>query len=273
MDKKFLVLGGVSLVSAALGSVGGYYYAREKLIQKYDAILEEEKEALKQHYLVFKKADEFESPEEAVRRLIPEQLAKQVPDEVSDETLQRVADGLKRQQYDKMYKPTGEPAVKVPDVHKAVFEPEGVLVEPASIFDDVVVKMGDPDEVGDEVAGYALGFNDVKDTKPFVISKEDYFENDPENDQVQWIYWAGDQVLMDEARHPVLDVNQAVGVRNLGQFGNGSGDKRIVYVRNQARDMDYEILFHEGKYSEEVAGFVPDATNFQRGLHLQDDDE
>lgn len=259
MDKKFLVLGGVSLVSLAIGGLGGYKYAEKKLIRLYEEALEEETEALKQRYVVFKKSDEYETPSDALRRLIPEKLSDEIPDEVSTETLERVAEGLKRTQYDKMYKPTGEPIVKVPDVHKAVFEPEGVA-EPASIFRDVAVELGDPEEN----SGYVRELNDVSNTKPFIISRDEFFENEPENDQVQWIYWAGDQVLMDEDRNPVTEVNKLVGVRNLSQFGVGSSDKRIVYVRNQARGIDYEILYHESRYAEEI-GLPP--------AHRGDEDE
>lgn len=267
MSKRFLVLGGVSLVSSALGAVGGYYYAREKLIKKYDAILAEEVAAAEARFVVFKKGEEFETPEDAVRRLIPDQLAEKIQDEPSDETLVRVADGLKKIQYDKMYKEQGTP---IPNVHGKIFEPPAPPEE-ATIFDEVVVELGDPED--DDVAGYDLGHNDVSNTKPFVVTKEDFFENEPQNDQVQWIYWAGDQTLMDEARNPVNEVNRTIGVRNLSHFGNGSGDKRIVYIRNQALGMDYEVLFHEGKYAEEVAGFTPVESRFDRGLHVQDDDE
>jgi hypothetical protein len=47
-----------------------------------------------------------------------------------------------------------------------------------------------------------------------------------------------------------------VGEENLAKFGHGSKDPNLVYVRNEGMDLDFEISYAEGKYSEQVMGFM-----------------
>jgi hypothetical protein len=89
---------------------------------------------------------------------------------------------------------------------------------------------------------------------PYVISYDEFFENQVEYEQTQLTYFAEDGVLADTTDKPVDE--SLVNPDNLEKFGHGSRDPNIVYVRNEARELDFEISYAEGKYADQVMGFI-----------------
>jgi hypothetical protein len=108
---------------------------------------------------------------------------------------------------------------------------------------------------------------------PYVISQEEFFENEGDHVQTSITYYAGDDTLVDEADKPINDVGYTVGVENLSKFGHGSGDKNVVYIRNPITDIDFEVAYSAGKYAEEVLGFIQHSDRpTNRRFHLKADD-
>ena len=91
-----------------------------------------------------------------------------------------------------------------------------------------------------------------KQTKPYVIPPEQ-FGDDENYDQISLTYYA-DGVLADENDEVIEDVEDAVGIDSLNHFGEYEDDS--VFVRNDARKCDYEILLDQRTYSE-VAEDMP----------------
>lgn len=91
-----------------------------------------------------------------------------------------------------------------------------------------------------------------KQTKPYVIPPEQFGDNE-EHEQISLTYYA-DGVLADENDEVIEDVEDAVGIDSLNHFGEYEDDS--VFVRNDARKCDYEILFDQRTYSE-VAEEMP----------------
>ena len=87
-----------------------------------------------------------------------------------------------------------------------------------------------------------------KQTKPYVIPPEQ-FGDDENYDQISLTYYA-DGVLADENDEVIEDVEDAVGIDSLNRFGEYEDDS--VFVRNDARKCDYEILLDQRTYSEVV---------------------
>ena len=81
-----------------------------------------------------------------------------------------------------------------------------------------------------------------KQTKPYVIPPEQFGDNE------------ADGVLADENDEVIEDVEDAVGIDSLNHFGEYEDDS--VFVRNDARKCDYEILLDQRTYSE-VAEEMP----------------
>lgn len=101
-------------------------------------------------------------------------------------------------------------------------------------------------------------------SKPYVISSDEFFENAEDRIQTQLIYFAEDGVLADTQDKPVDD--SIVGEDNLQKFGHGSKDPNIVYVCNESMELDFEIMYAEGKYAEQVQGFIQHGASPSRGL-------
>ena len=82
--------------------------------------------------------------------------------------------------------------------------------------------------------------------RPYVIHPNDFGEYD-EYDRISLSYYA-DGILADEDDEIVEDVESIVGFESLNHFGEYEDDS--VYVRNDVRKVDYEILLDQRRYSE-----------------------
>lgn len=102
-----------------------------------------------------------------------------------------------------------------------------------------------------DLSAYDEGVSD-KQTKPYVIPPEQ-FGDDESYDQISLTYYA-DGVLADENDEVIDDVEETVGIESLNHFGEYEDDS--VFVRNDTRKCDYEILLDQRTYSE-VAEEMP----------------
>jgi hypothetical protein len=90
--------------------------------------------------------------------------------------------------------------------------------------------------------------------KPYVIEHDEFYESDRQTITLTW--FEGDEVLADEKDEHIPNPDHVIGDENLQRFGYGSRDPHIVYVRNEAMDVDFEVVKNEGKYTEQVLGFM-----------------
>lgn len=107
---------------------------------------------------------------------------------------------------------------------------------------------------GDEVLGALMADRDI--SKPYIITKTEYYENEPDHEQVPFTYWEGDDILVNDRDefNPIENQEAVAGEENLLRFGYGSGDEDILYIRNEAMNppMDLCITKSTGKYAVEV---------------------
>lgn len=94
---------------------------------------------------------------------------------------------------------------------------------------------------------------------PFILHKDE-FDAEETAPQVTVTYFEGDDVLIDEKDEVITKKDEVVGMDNLNQFGHGSGDPNVVYVRNAHLGVDYEILRHKGHYAKEILGLEEEPT-------------
>ena len=88
--------------------------------------------------------------------------------------------------------------------------------------------------------------------KPYILEHDEFYTSDRNSVTLTW--FAGDGVLSDEKDEFVPDVDVVVGEANLERFGHGSRDPLILYVRNENLDLDFEIVYAEGKYTQQILG-------------------
>lgn len=92
---------------------------------------------------------------------------------------------------------------------------------------------------------------------PYTITREEYEEeSDLDYVQITATWYEGDETLiMDEGLEPIFNWHDRVG--DL-QFGHGSGDPNVVYIRNPDERLEWEIMRDPGSSKEEVFGLVPE---------------
>lgn len=93
---------------------------------------------------------------------------------------------------------------------------------------------------------------ETKSVKPYVIPPEQFGEIE-EYDQIELTYYA-DHILADENDDIVEDVEEVIGFESLSHFGEYEDDS--VFVRNDERRCDYQILLDQGLYSD-IAVHIP----------------
>lgn len=220
-------------LTAAAGTIIGFEIAKRRFTKKFEAQLEHELEVARKFYGRLNKMDE----EGAV--LTPEDV---VAERGHDPVEEQAAEALgEYQKGPKDYNKVVAKNVVVTEDQKGL-RATGEVVQ-HNIFNK---------DAFDLEAEKASRTEDA----PYVISKDEFMENDTEFPQVSITYFAGDDTLVDEEDQPMPEVEATVGQDNLARFGHGSGDTNIVYIRNPRTKIEFEVAYSEGKYAEEVLGFI-----------------
>lgn len=107
-------------------------------------------------------------------------------------------------------------------------------------------------------------------SKPYVIRPDEFGQFDDYR-QVSLSYYEKDKVLTDELDNPIEDVDMMVGLDSLTHFGQYEDDS--VYVRNDERMTDYEILLDIRGYWELVAKGLITREEYDDGYTDYEDDE
>lgn len=209
---------------------------KKNLEAKYALLAEQEIAEAKRYYASLYKAEEFSDPEELAkaRGYIDPEL------EQAEEMIRDLA-----------YKPSEQMVREILD-HAAERQAE-----------DDENDIGAPTVVVNVFEQNKPEVPENRDTsRPFVVSLDEFYENEPEHTQHTVTYYEGDEVLADERDQVIEDIT-LVGKANL-TFGYLSNDPNVVYVRNNQKKMDFEIAKSEGKYAHEVLGFEHSDEPFDR---------
>jgi hypothetical protein len=86
---------------------------------------------------------------------------------------------------------------------------------------------------------------------PYILHREEFFSNEMELEQTTITYYKGDDVLCDEKDVPIYSPEKVVGRL---EFGRGSQDPSIVYIRNEELGAEWEVILDHGYYAVEVLG-------------------
>lgn len=216
--KLGVVIAGTAIVSLAAGSVAGYFVARRQLGAEYDIRLREELESTKDFYDKLHKKGDYETPEAALETLVP-----------------AAAEALR----------TYQGVVHRAKVNAPVADPRP---DPKTIVEKNIFVDGQLNELTE---------NDLRnrtEEAPYILTQDEYMNNESEYTQSTLTYYAGDGVLTDSRDDRIDEVDKTVGLNNLQRFGTASGDPRVVYVRNDVLEIEFEIVLHDESYAKAVAG-------------------
>jgi gas vesicle protein len=111
---------------------------------------------------------------------------------------------------------------------------------------------------------------------PYIIHIDEFRENILNHDQLTYTYYEVDDVLADSRDTTIEDMDEAIGLGNLGRWGHGSpDDPNIVYIRNEEKGIDVELVRDRGSWSDTVHGSIRhsmDRSVRRSRLRFDDDD-
>ncbi len=105
----------------------------------------------------------------------------------------------------------------------------------------------------DDEWNYAQEIRDRDPSEPYVIHKDEFYSEERGFTQTTLTYYAGDNILVDEEDAPIYNHDSVTGPL---LFGHGSGDPKVVHIRNEKRKAEYEVVREPGLYSEEILGIT-----------------
>jgi len=112
---------------------------------------------------------------------------------------------------------------------------------------------------------YAAEIKKRDPSEPYIIHRDEFYSEEKGYSQHTLTYYAGDNIMNnDEEESPMYNHD---GITGPLRFGHGSDDPNVVYIRNDKRKVEYEILYDPGLYSEEVLGL--EIENNQRAKDIK----
>lgn len=255
MRNPKIAMGLVMAINVAGAGFVGWKLAKRHFTKKYEAELEREMESARKFYGRLNKVDDNGdelTPEKLAERHRREEKAEEAAD-----ALRSYQDGSGKTQYNKI-----DPE-KVQDSVTAGLEAQEV--QQSNIFLDGRALNPEEFDLTEEI-------KNRDPESPYVVSKNEFMENEPNYIQHSIVYYAGDDTLVDERDQPIEEIEGTVGTENLSRFGHGSGDTNIVYIRNDRVEADFEVAYSGGNYSEEVLGFIQHSDRPVRKFRRGDDE-
>jgi hypothetical protein len=241
------LIGIALLTGVVVGSAATYLVVRQKLTSRLQAEADEQIQDVKDHYAILNKT----GPNGDLAA-----LASVYSDEERAEGKQ-IVEREGYMAYDKV-RPSTEKVIEVVEeitVTQAIVE--ATLPIERNVFES--------DNADDYfIFAEELEKRAEKPDEPFVITKEEWDANETDYDQAELTYYEGDDVLTDSKEKPVEDTDGVVGNENLLRFGHGSGDPKVVYIRNNNLSLDFEMSHSSGKFAKEVLGFDDELTHSDR---------
>lgn len=268
MNKEETIVNAVAFVSGAAIGFGIGYYVQKR---KYENWFAQEERALD----LYKKEGVFATPQGAVKELIGDEIV------ISERTMSR--DEVSTMLVEAGYAPLNGEDVFDADAIEAetgivVTDPDPRdqshqdALDDAEIFDEIHVTGEDivnsiwQNAADREASLIEATQNEDQDSmpepnpdEPYIITVDQFMtETKYDDNKVSLLYFQGDDQMVDEREQLVQDVDNLIGNKNLQHFGLGSRDRNALYIRNDKRKQDFEIIRDTRTYMEVIHGVKPD---------------
>lgn len=239
VNLKLLVPSGLT-AALGVGAAVGYVVASKVLEKKFREIADAEIQEAKIYYQGLYSRPTF----------VADEVSEDIPNE---EEAQAEFDALPAEAKERMIRN----AVQAFDGYSPSSEdPEAAVKQPVTV-NNIFMNHTPP---GEEVLEALQATRDP--AEPYIITKEEFYRNEPDHEQNRFTFYEGDSILVDDQDeyNPIQDTEKVAGDDNLLRFGYGSGDEHTLYVRNEALDppIDLYITRSTGRYTDEVMGFNDD---------------
>lgn len=236
--QQIIVLVAVGAVAFGAGAGISWLVANRRLKTKYEMLMEEELEKTREFFAnrQYVETEALEHP------LDPEEMLREV--EASEKKVTRAENEFRTPYHDldglNAVVESGTDVDEVEAVEKTVFE------------EDV------------EAEWEMANTQNRQQRKPYVISKDDFFDSENDWNQFTFTWFDGDGVLADEKEDMVPDPDVIVGNWNLERFGWLSESPNTLYVRVPEHEMELEVIKSDGTFAAEVHGFTHSEDDFER---------
>ena len=100
---------------------------------------------------------------------------------------------------------------------------------------------------------WELELNNRRSDAPYIINQDEFCNDEMNFSQDTVTYYEGDDILADSLDTPIYNHTALVGEL---RFGHGTTDPNVVYIRNEALEMEWEVLRHTGSFAAEVLGLA-----------------
>jgi hypothetical protein len=252
---QFYLLGMV--VGGITGAAVTYKLVSEKMKTKYSQIADEEIDEMRRHYREKTRAAEATAAKRPLEDLIEEQGYSSSENTTSDSPPMAVQPpvAVVRESQDGEADDEADGDVDDEDAEDEDAEEEPPFSEVRRIFQE---------EQRQRALWVAPEWNYHEELRkrspdaPYVIHYDERHEMSYQD--MTLTYWDKDDVLSNE-RDEVIDPDERsalIGEDTLNRFGHGSGDRDIVFARNDKMELIFEICRSPNSFAEEVHGFSHD---------------
>lgn len=233
------------LMGAAAGGLLSYVLYKERIEQA----AEEEIESMKEYYQnLIEEIDEDHDRElDKLIRVLDEE--EQISSDFVDYTEKYSSD--EGEEYVRVEKENNDMPGYTP---QKIIKPVEEMEEYREMYNDIL-EGEDELEDGFEEDPHNLDF---EEDEPYIISVEDFEYSMNHLDKITLFYYDYDDILTDEMDEVIPDPTVVVGMDALTSFGDRSGDKNIVYIRNPHTKTDYEVVKMQDSFQERILGIRGD---------------
>lgn len=107
-----------------------------------------------------------------------------------------------------------------------------------------------------------------RDENPYIISQREFSEG--VYNRVELTYFQEDDVLVDSRDDIIGDPDEVLGEKALENFGHGSNETNVVYVRNDGLETDFHITQVPGAFEQEMTSHLQHADDRIKKFRTQD---
>lgn len=235
MNKTYLIVGGASAASLAVGGAGGYFLAKKKFSERLEALIDIEVDKTKKVYsLLLMQAEKTANPPQVVTAPDEdEQLeleAEDPPEELSEADKKTVRRG-QRALVD--YQSFGG------KVNTGEIVANNIFSDDASRAKKAMPPRGPGGKFMPKTAPVEENTTKASDGAPYLIEPEVFLANEPDHEQESLLYFVNDDTVVLTADPNEAIDNARVGETNLNCFP--PGESPVIFVRHDGMQIDYQI--------------------------------
>lgn len=198
-------------------------------------------------------------------RKIAEPAYEELPDDAQEDGYQTPAEGIAAEEIIRGYGYDTSGLLQKPRLDVNYVSPDTIPNDDPDV-EELEIEEIDPDLVEEVEYVRRISHNPMDDpddvtswdrspNRPYVITEGEFRLDHLEFEKDSLTYYAGDDTLAEENGNYIPDKNGTAGNQNLLEcFGMGSGDPRLLYIRNERVMADFEITLNDGSYNKEVLG-------------------